>query len=157
MTDHLRIDMNRLYQSRKGALARPGPGTLTQRLYRQWVENPDQREEIETALAHICAKACVGLCPPVEPDDQSMYGYEMFKRFGRRWPWCRDFVQREVRRTTPYDSDPDCRYIARRCRQRLIDEIRRANRPIGDRARDERGRFIRENNFCKPTPIATFV
>ena len=75
------------------------------------------------------------------------YNRNMATRFSGRWPWCAEFVKSELKRTTQWDADPDCRYIARRCKQRLISEIRAKNRMdrseyMEEVERDEKGRFL---------------
>ncbi len=85
----------------------------------------------------------------------------MDRRFSQRWGWCARFVESELYgKITGWNPDQqqwirdpsiawidECRYIARRCKQRLIDEIRKANRMsrteyLGLVERDERGRFL---------------
>jgi hypothetical protein len=131
-----------LFEARKGATAKAGKGTATQRLYRQWLAGEDQAGVVN-ALTNICSRACSPLCLPVD----STNPLAMARRLSSRWPWCKDFVVQELRDASPYAADPDCRYIARRCRQRFIDEIRRGTaarfRYGVDRVRDARGRFIR--------------
>jgi len=148
------------YQHRAGIETPRGRGTQTQRLYRKWLTaSADERKRIENSLTNICARACQGLCPPVEGGND--YNRNMDRRFSKRWGWCARFVESELYgKITEWNPDQQqfireastamidgCRYIARRCKQRLIDEIRKTNRMsqaeyLGRVERDERGRFL---------------
>jgi hypothetical protein len=125
-----------------------GKGTQAERLYHLWKNSSSADQlRIEQSLINICARACAGLCPPVERSS-TFYGRDPFpadmaRRFSKRWPFCAAFVQAELR-AGPVD---DCRYLGRRCRQRLIDAIRAARRQpqseyLREVERDSRGRFL---------------
>ena len=80
----------------------------------------------------------------------------MARRFAGRWPWCAAFVRSELEKRTKWDADPDLQYIANRCKQRLIDEIRAAKRKtraeyLGDVARDANGRFLGPETYITQT------
>jgi hypothetical protein len=137
-----------LFERRVGVQTPKGKGTQAERLYHLWkVSSPTDQLRIERSLTNICARACAGLCPPVERSS-TFYGRDPFpadmaRRFGKRWPFCSEFVKAELR-VGPVD---DCRYLGRRCRQRLIDEIRKVGRQnqrdyLREVERDSRGRFL---------------
>lgn len=125
--------------------------TASQWLYREYVvakrgRNWRRMKSAEEGLVRICIHACGSLrpfwSPPTPPE-----GVELSRRYanfhfhfdgiGDRRQFAEEFVRREMRRGM---SDTEGRHIARRCRLRLIDEIRsdtRRERGFGRKSSDE--------------------
>jgi hypothetical protein len=98
--------------------------TATERLYRQWLQASDEHKPaLEKELAAICIAACrkSGLAPPFEYREDSngefwVGGYRSLASWVYRW------VADELVRKVPLKDG--ARFIARRCKNALIDEIR---------------------------------
>lgn len=107
--------------------------TASEWLYEQYLSAKQKRNSqrmtaARHALALICRRACGNLRPrwtPPTPPEGVAHGYE-YTRFYRdarkdRLAFADDFVRKELRRGM---TMKEARFIGRRCKLRLIDEIR---------------------------------
>jgi hypothetical protein len=140
----------------KGKPELPGKGTKTQKLYREWLTaGKEIRALIANSLTNICVSNCRGLCPPVEHISPGDNYREWRGRWGARWKWCHAFVLADLPK-----AEDECRYIARRCRFRLIDAIDAFHRMpratyLSTVKRDGKGRFLkRKKKVQEPEHIA---
>jgi hypothetical protein len=123
--------------------------TASQWLFREYVTAKRKRNWQRMKAAHeglvcICIRACGNLrpfwSPPTPPEGvESLHPYATFFFDGvrdRRY-FAENFVQRELERRM---TETESRHIARRCKLRLIDEIRsdtRRERGIGRKSNEE--------------------
>jgi hypothetical protein len=125
--------------------------TASQWLYREYVvakrgRNWRRLKSAEEGLVRICIHACGSLrpfwSPPTPPEGVELSRrYKNFRfrfdRIGDRRQFAEEFVRWELRRVM---SDAEGQHIARRCKLRLIDQIRsdtRRERGFGRKSSDE--------------------
>lgn len=123
--------------------------TASQWLYREYVTaqrklNRRRKQAAKEGLVRICIHACGNLRPfwsvPVSPEGfESLRPYATFHLDGvrDRRHFAENFVQGELKRRM---TTTEARYVARRCKLRLIDEIRsdtRREMGIGRKSNEE--------------------
>jgi len=96
--------------------------TLSEHLYLQYMnaDTPEKRHECLRRLVGICLKAIGHLTPPWRYQGRWNPNFDAL-RYKARMPW----VFRWLEETLKKPQKDGARYIGRRCRNALIDEIRR--------------------------------
>jgi hypothetical protein len=137
--------------------------TAAQWLYREYVaakrkRNQQRMEGASEGLVRICIHACENIRPfwstPTPPEGVELSRpYATFHLDGARdrREFAENFVQRELTRRL---TATEARHIARRCKLRLIDEIRRDTRRewgIGRKSNDQYRAALAEVKHLQPS------